>query len=106
MVSPRIACDLRQTCLRSTSILRICGILTREIRGIREKLRPAGKAESDKPAIDRAALDAQKKAADEGPRPGSVSTWAMLIKRVYEVDPLQCPCCGGQMKIVSFIERC
>ena len=30
----------------------------------------------------------------------------MLIKRVYEVDPLACPCCGGQMKIVSFIERC
>ena len=32
--------------------------------------------------------------------------WAMLIKRVYEVDPLECPCCRGQMKIVSFIERC
>ena len=30
----------------------------------------------------------------------------MLIKRVYEVDPLECPCCGGQMKIVTFIERC
>ena len=30
----------------------------------------------------------------------------MLIKRVYEVDPLACPCCGGQMKIISFIERC
>jgi hypothetical protein len=29
----------------------------------------------------------------------------MLIKRVYEVDPLECPCCGGRMKIVSFIER-
>ena len=28
----------------------------------------------------------------------------MLIKRVYEVDPLCCPECGGQMQIVSFIE--
>ena len=28
----------------------------------------------------------------------------MLIKRVYEVDPLSCPECGGQMKVVSFIE--
>jgi hypothetical protein len=54
--------------------------------------------------IDRSALSAQKAAAD-GPRPGSISTWAMLIKRVYEVAPLECPCCGGQMKIVSFIER-
>jgi hypothetical protein len=29
----------------------------------------------------------------------------MLIKRVYEVDPLACPKCGGVMKIISFIER-
>ena len=28
----------------------------------------------------------------------------MLIKRVYEVDPLCCPECGGEMKVVSFIE--
>lgn len=27
-----------------------------------------------------------------------------LIKWVYEVDPLWCPECGGQMKVVSFIE--
>ena len=65
-------------------------------RGIRDNLRPAGQAE--RPTIDRAALDAQKSPAD-GPRPGSVSTWAMLIKRVHEVDPLACPCCGGQTRI-------
>ena len=34
-----------------------------------------------------------------------LSTWAMLVKRVYEVDPLECPKCGGAMKIISFIER-
>ena len=28
----------------------------------------------------------------------------MLIKRVYEVDPLACPKCGGVMKVVTFIE--
>jgi hypothetical protein len=55
--------------------------------------------------IDRSALDAQKAAAGAGPRAGSVSTWAMLICRVYEVDPLECPKCGGAMKIISFIER-
>ena len=31
-------------------------------------------------------------------------TWAMLIKRVYEVDPLACPKCDGQMKVIAFIE--
>jgi len=35
---------------------------------------------------------------------GSSQTSAMLIKRVYEVDPLCCPECGGEMKIVWFIE--
>ena len=28
----------------------------------------------------------------------------MLIKRVYEIDPLSCPECGGQMAVVAFIE--
>ena len=28
----------------------------------------------------------------------------LLIKRVYEVDPLSCPQCGGPMKVVAFIE--
>ena len=31
--------------------------------------------------------------------------WAALIKQVYEIDPLSCPKCGAEMKIVSFIER-
>lgn len=30
-------------------------------------------------------------------------SWAGLIKKVYEVDPLQCPKCGGSMKIKAFI---
>ncbi|HUG68931.1 MAG TPA: hypothetical protein VMM76_14375 [Pirellulaceae bacterium] len=28
----------------------------------------------------------------------------MLIQRMHEVDPLRCLQCGGQMKVVSFIE--
>jgi hypothetical protein len=28
----------------------------------------------------------------------------MLIKRVFEADPLACPKCGGLMKVVAFIE--
>ena len=30
--------------------------------------------------------------------------WAEMIKKVYEVDPLLCPQCGGEMKVISFIE--
>ena len=28
-----------------------------------------------------------------------------MIRKVYEVDPLCCPACGGQMRIISFIEE-
>ena len=31
--------------------------------------------------------------------------WGALLKRVFEIDPLCCPNCGGTMKIISFIER-
>ena len=30
-------------------------------------------------------------------------SWAQLIKRVYEVDPLVCPKCQGEMQIIAFI---
>jgi hypothetical protein len=29
--------------------------------------------------------------------------WAQLIRRIYEVDPLVCPRCGGEMLIIAFI---
>ena len=29
--------------------------------------------------------------------------WAVLIARIYEVLPLVCPICGGQMRIIAFI---
>lgn len=28
-----------------------------------------------------------------------------MIRKVYELDPLLCPSCGGQMKIIAFIEE-
>jgi hypothetical protein len=30
--------------------------------------------------------------------------WARLIQKVYEVDPLICPKCQGEMRIIAFIE--
>jgi hypothetical protein len=29
--------------------------------------------------------------------------WAEMIRKVYEVDPLLCPQCGGQMKVIAFL---
>jgi hypothetical protein len=31
-------------------------------------------------------------------------TWARLIQKIYEVDPLACPKCQGHMRILAFIE--
>lgn len=29
--------------------------------------------------------------------------WAEMIRKVYEVDPLTCPKCGGTMKVLAFL---
>ena len=31
-------------------------------------------------------------------------SWARLIQKIYEVDPLTCPKCQGRMRIITFIE--
>lgn len=36
---------------------------------------------------------------DRGPR----RRWAQLLARVYEVDPLRCPACDGEMRILAFL---
>ena len=28
-----------------------------------------------------------------------------MIQKVYEIDPLKCPKCGEQMRIIAFIEK-
>jgi len=88
-------------------LLRYFGWYSHRVRGMRaaECKDDGGKDGQVEPIqIDRSAIEAAKPAS-EGPRAGSFSTWAMLIKRVFEVDPLECSKCGGQMKIISFIER-
>jgi hypothetical protein len=51
---------------------------------------------------------------DSAPQPDSPAqhfarqrrrSWARLLKKVYEVDPLRCPRCGNRMEIVAFIEE-
>jgi len=40
----------------------------------------------------------------EGSKEEYRKNWARLIQKIYEVDPLTCPKCQGQMRIISFIE--
>ncbi len=36
-------------------------------------------------------------------RPQHVYLWAILIARIYEVFPLECPTCGHPMRIIAFV---
>jgi len=40
---------------------------------------------------------------EEELRPIPSKGWAEMIRKVYEVDPMLCPQCGGTMKVVAFI---
>ena len=33
------------------------------------------------------------------------SSWAACVKRIYEIDPLECPKCKAQMRILAFIQN-
>jgi hypothetical protein len=35
------------------------------------------------------------------PRPGRYLSWAELLRRVFEIDVLRCPACGGRMRILA-----
>ena len=44
--------------------------------------------------------------ADEPPhRKAARYVWALLMARIYEVLPLVCPKCGGDMRIIAFINE-
>lgn len=34
----------------------------------------------------------------------SNKSWARLIRKIYEMDPLICPRCGGDMRVIALLE--
>ena len=44
-----------------------------------------------------------EKEGKEDLKPLPSKGWAAMIRKVYEVDPLLCPKCGGTMKVIAFI---
>ena len=80
-------------------LVRYFGWYSYRRRGIRAK-----EASCDEVKIYRRLVDEARSAA-KAESSGTASSWAALVKRVFEVDPLECPHCGSKMKIISFIER-
>ena len=74
---------------RHEHLVRYYGRYSSRTRGV-ERERP----EIDEPEADSA-----------GPaRQAAKAAWAKLIRKVYEVDPLLCPECGTQMRVIALIE--
>ena len=82
---------------KGAHLIRYYGWYSNKARGMRRKAAEVVAAESS-------ARSSPAEAAPALPRSRASQTWAMLIKRVYEIDPLSCPECGGQMKVVAFLE--
>ena len=80
-------------------LVRYYGRYSNVSRGKRRKACPEHERPGD------AAIAVPSRAAREETRDARAlrRSWAQLIKRIYEVDPLVCPSCGGEMKVIAFI---
>jgi Zn finger protein HypA/HybF involved in hydrogenase expression len=77
------------------SLIRYYGFYSNAARGRRKKL---GLEKEEAPNID-------VKVIDDLPSEKSCrKSWSQLIYKIYEVDPLKCPKCGSEMKIIAFIQ--
>jgi hypothetical protein len=74
---------------KSEQMVRYVGFYSNVSRGKRKK---QGSCQSDYAIED----DLYNKSCSK--------SWARLIKKIYEVDPLTCSNCGGSMRIIAFIE--
>jgi len=70
------------------SLTRYCGRYSYRRRGEQAKLTP--------PRDDATESDYKREFRN--------SAWAACIKRIYEIDPLECPRCKAQMRIIAFIQ--
>jgi len=60
-----------------------------------DELDPGSRPDLDRPVPDAPCAHG----VDRGPR----RRWAQLLARVYEVHPLRCPSCHGEMRILAFL---
>ena len=76
------------------STVRYFGIYSHRYRGEERKIAAAAAAEGAKETGIQTVTEPPGKAS---------RTWAACMKRIFEVDPLVCPKCNSQMKIIAFI---
>ncbi|MDI9430747.1 MAG: transposase [Planctomycetota bacterium] len=82
---------------KGSHLIRYYGWYSNKARGMRRK---AAEAE----AAELPGAIASSEASEVATPSRSSQTKAMLIKRVYEIDPLCCPKRQGEMKVIAFIK--
>ena len=86
---------------KSFQMVRYYGWYSNKSRGLREKqgIATTGDDSQEKPEDHVEIIDV----SEYKPRRIPSKQWRDCIKKIYETDPLCCPKCGGEMKIISFI---
>jgi len=86
---------------KSHQLVRYYGFYSNRARGERRK-------EAEQEDLDSTVTPEEVEVIDVSsykPRRLPSKTWRDCIKKVWEVDPLECPHCHAEMKIISFISK-
>jgi len=84
---------------KSFQMIRYYGWYSNKNRGMREKQGILGPGDERETKTNVEIIDV----SDYSPPRIPSKTWRECIKRIWEIDALQCPNCGGSMKILAFI---
>ena len=76
-------------------LVRYYGWYSNRSRGVRKQL--AKKSANPEVIVNEAPVDPAFSRAAR-------AAWARLIQKVYEIDPLLCPHCGAEMRLMALIE--
>jgi hypothetical protein len=86
---------------KGEQLIRYYGFYSNKVRGVRKKAEAVNTAaknqEISSPVLSVIENNLSRKAFRRN--------WARLIQKVYHTDPLVCPKCNGNMKIIAFIEE-
>ena len=78
-------------------LVRYYGWYSNKSRGLRAKQQELGQAEVSSQEVINVSSYVPPKVPNK--------QWRALIQKIWEVDPLECPGCGGEMRIISFIQE-
>jgi hypothetical protein len=80
------------------SVTRYYGIYSSRVRGERAKRDRLLESKQGENELGLMPIE------QEPPAPRASSTWAACIKRIYEINPLECPRCKSGMRIIAFVQ--